>query len=90
MDQAPQSPASATAPLVWRRTSAIAAGEAWVGPNASLASDGKTLVSQDGLRQFRPPSYKPNLGQWQANFEWRGSPNGAWQGNGHLNITDPP
>jgi hypothetical protein len=69
---------------------ATAAGEAWVGPNASLASDGKTLVSQDRLRQFQPPSYKPNLNQWQANFEWRESPNGAWQGNGHLNITDPP
>ncbi len=47
---------------------ATAAGAAWIGPNATLAGDGKTLLSQDGLRQFRPPSYKPNLDQWQANF----------------------
>src|SRR5258708_7026397 len=51
---------------------AVAAGRGWVGDNATLASDGKTWVSQDGLRQFRPPSYKPNLDQWQANFEWGG------------------
>lgn len=31
---------------------AVAAGRAWVGDNATLASDGMTWVSQDGLRQF--------------------------------------
>ncbi|HEV2885884.1 MAG TPA: RHS repeat-associated core domain-containing protein [Jatrophihabitans sp.] len=67
-----------------------AAGRAWVGAHPTLASDGKTLVSQDGLRQFRPPSFKPNLNQWQANFESRLVPRGPWQGNGHLDITDPP
>lgn len=69
---------------------ADAAGQAWVGNGASLASDGKTWVSQDGLRQFRAPSFKPNLNQWQSNFEWRVVPRGPWQGNGHLDITDPP
>ncbi|MFF3225009.1 hypothetical protein ACFYV7_19610 [Nocardia suismassiliense] len=69
---------------------AEAAGRAWVGPNATLASDGKTLVSEDGLRQFRPPSFKPNLGRYQANFEWRNVANGRWQGNGHLDVTDMP
>lgn len=69
---------------------AVAAGRAWVGDNATLASDGKTWVSQDGLRQFRPPSYKPNLDLWQANFEWRVVPRGSWLGNGHLDITDLP
>jgi RHS repeat-associated protein len=69
---------------------AIATGRAWVGDNATLASDGKTWVSQDLLRQFRPPSYKPNLDLWQANFEWRVVPRGAWLGNGHLDITDLP
>lgn len=69
---------------------AEAAGRAWVGPNATVASDGKTLVSEDGLRQFRPPSYKPNLGRYQCNFEQRNVPNGRWQGNGHLDITDLP
>jgi len=69
---------------------AVAAGRAWVGDNATLASDGKTWVSQDLLRQFRPPSYKPSLDLWQANFEWRVVPRGAWFGKGHLDITDLP
>jgi hypothetical protein len=69
---------------------AVAAGRARVGDDATLASDGKTLVSQNGLRQFRPPSYKPFLDKWQANFEWRVAPRGRWLGNGHLDITDAP
>lgn len=63
---------------------------AWVGDNPTLASDGKTWVSQDGLRQYRPPSYKPNLDYTQANFESRNVPQGQWQSNGHLNISDAP
>jgi len=59
---------------------------AWVGKGYTIASDGKTLVSADGLRQFRPPSFKPKLGIQQANFEWRNVSKGAWQGNGHLDI----
>lgn len=54
------------------------------------ASNGKALVSADGLRQWRPPSYKRNLGKWQSNFESRLLPRGQWQGNGHLDITDLP
>lgn len=50
------------------------------------ASDGKTMISADGLRQFRPPSFKPKLGKTQANFEWRNVNQGQWQGNGHLDI----
>lgn len=74
-------------------TDATRLGNAWVGEGATVASDGKTLVSSDGLRQFRPPSLKPNspyapTGS-QANFEWRNSPAGEWQGNGHLNIVNP-
>jgi hypothetical protein len=61
-------------------------GEAWVGPGHRVASDGKTLISADGLRQYRPPSHKPKLGKEQANFEWRATPSGQWTGNGHLNI----
>lgn len=66
------------------------AGQAWVGEDYMIASDGKTLVSSDGLRQWRPPSYKPNLGIWQSNFESRLIPRGQWQSNGHLDITDLP
>ncbi len=61
-------------------------GRAWVGSNPILASDGRTLISQDGLRQYRPPSFKPNLGKMQANFEQRLVSQGQWQSNGHLNI----
>jgi RHS repeat-associated protein len=61
-------------------------GEAWVGPGHKVASDGKTLISADGLRQYRPPSNKPKLGKEQANFEWRSTPGGRWTGNGHLDI----
>jgi hypothetical protein len=71
------------------RAQAGTAGRAWAGDGYTVASDGKTLVSRDGLRQFRPPSYKPNLDRWQANFEERLIPRGQWQSNGHLDIVDP-
>jgi hypothetical protein len=73
------------------------AGEAWVGEGASLASDGKTLVSADKLKQYRPPSDKKSsfatTGK-QANLEKRfvnpetGKATKQWQANGHLNIKD--
>jgi hypothetical protein len=61
-------------------------GRAWVGEGAETASDGKTLVSADGTRQYRPPSFKPNLGKVQANFESRPAGGGQWQTNGHLDV----
>ena len=69
-----------------------ALGRAWVGDGYRVASDGKTLISADGMRQFRPPSYKPNLGIYQANFEQRvpGQVGRQWFSNGHLNMTDLP
>ncbi len=65
-------------------------GKAWVRPGYTVASDGKTLVSADKLRQYRPPSYKPNLGKTQANFERRfdGQKTKRWQSNAHLDIVD--
>lgn len=62
------------------------AGHAWVGEGAKLASDGKTMVSSDGLRQYRPATYKPGIGKVQANLESRSKPEGAWQNNGHIDI----
>lgn len=63
-------------------------GKAWVGDGAKLASDGKTLVSKDLLKQYRPPSFKGKLGKTQANFERRfaGQQSKKWQSNGHLDI----
>jgi hypothetical protein len=67
-------------------------GRSWVGEGYRVVSDGRTLISQDGLRQFRPPSYKPSLGIYQANFEQRlaDQTSRQWFSNGHLNITDLP
>ena len=72
------------------RAEADKLGKAWVGDGAKVASDGKTLVSKDGLKQYRPPSYKPRLDKTQANFEQRfsGQQSNRWQSNGHLDITD--
>ncbi len=68
---------------------ATRAGESWVGEGYRIASDGKTLVSRDGLRTFRPPTWKRNEGKYQANFEyWIGVREGKPFGNGHLDITD--
>jgi hypothetical protein len=63
-------------------------GKSWVGDSYKVASDGKTLLSKDGLRQYRPSTYKPRLGRNQSNLEWRNEPKGRWQGNGHVDIVD--
>jgi RHS repeat-associated protein len=68
------------------REQAQAMGKAWVGPGFKTASDGKTLLSADGLRQFRPPSFKPSQGKVQANFEARPPGVSQWQSNAHLDI----
>lgn len=65
-------------------------GEEWVGENARLSSNGKALISDDGLRQYRFPSYKPGWSTYQANFESRLTPSGPWTSNGHLTITFGP
>jgi hypothetical protein len=67
-------------------------GKAWVGEEYHIASDGTTLVSKDGLRQYRPPSPKKSpyaSTGVQSNFEWRNAGQSEWQANGHLNITTP-
>ena len=68
------------------RGEARSMGEAWVGPGYRVASDGKTLVSADGLKVYRPPSYKPRERKVQANFEWKTARGGRPTGNGHLDI----
>lgn len=42
-------------------------GKARVIDGYKVASGEKTLESADGIRQYRPPSYKPNLDKIQAN-----------------------
>lgn len=61
----------------------------WSGYRVSQ-TDGTTLISADGLRQYRPPASKSSSYATtgvQANFQSRSVPSGAWQDNGHLNIT---
>ena len=74
------------------RAEADRIGKSWVGDGYKVASDGKTLISRDGLRQYRPPSSKPNSPYartgTQANLERRNIPEGQWQGNGHIDIID--
>ncbi|MGN2248411.1 RHS repeat-associated core domain-containing protein, partial [Frateuria sp. GZRR35] len=68
-----------------------AMGRAWVGKEYTVASDGKTLVSKDGLRQYRPPAEKNSSHAEtgvQANFEQRVKSQGEWQSNAHLDITN--
>ncbi|MEH2229142.1 MAG: S8 family serine peptidase [Nostoc sp.] len=65
-------------------------GYAWVGRGYTVASDGITLVSANQLKQYRPPSFKPNTTKkWQANLEWRNKSDGKWLGDAHIDITDP-
>lgn len=72
------------------REQARVLGRAWVGPGHRVARDGKTLVSADGLRVYRPPSMKPKLGKVQANLErWvEGQAGGRPIGNAHIDILD--
>ncbi|MGW0478612.1 polymorphic toxin-type HINT domain-containing protein [Nonomuraea sp. NPDC003214] len=70
-------------------TDAAVAGKAWVGEGYRVVRNKKgqeIWISADGLRQYRAPSYKPNWGNYQANFEWRRHTGQEWQGNGHLHI----
>ena len=59
-------------------------GSAFVGPGARTTGNG-ALLSENGLRQYRPPVNKSYGGTW-ANFETRSIPSGEWQSNGHLEI----
>ncbi len=65
---------------------ALRLGESWVGSGARSLSNGKGMISQDGLRVFRYPSYKPNLNKIQGNFERYLPGSRRPIGNGHLDI----
>ncbi|MEZ2276986.1 MAG: DUF4114 domain-containing protein [Microcoleus sp.] len=73
------------------REQAEAVGKAWVGKNYRTASDGVTLLSENGLRQYRPASYKPKQGKFQANLEYRIEIEGKktqWFSDTHIDIVD--
>ena len=68
-------------------------GKIWVGDKYRIASDGKTLVSQDGTHVYRPPTAKPNSPYAttgvQSNFVilQKQGENMVQIGNGHYDIT---
>jgi RHS repeat-associated protein len=74
-------------------TEANELGKSWVGQNYRVATDGKTLVSSDGMRTYRPPTAKDNSPYAttgvQANFERLELVKGRSKviGNGHLDVT---
>ena len=69
---------------------AIIMGKAWVENNYKISKNGKIWISNNGLRQFRLPSYKPKLKKIQANFERKfdGQISKQWQANAHMDIID--
>jgi len=69
------------------RGEAAQLGKDFVGPGYRQSTqDPGILISKDGLRQYRPPRYKPRMGRSQANFERRFEPGGMFNANGHLDI----
>ena len=74
------------------RAEATELGQSWVGPGYRTASDGRTLVSADGTRQYRPPSPKPNNPHSttgvQINLETRHPETGRILSNAHVDISD--
>lgn len=72
------------------RAEADRLGKEWVGPGYRVSkSNSNILLSADGLRQYRAPSFKSSLGLTQANFEERDQPTARWTSNGHFEVTDP-
>ncbi|MEC5321605.1 filamentous hemagglutinin [Brenneria populi subsp. brevivirga] len=78
------------------KTEADRLGQIWVGDGAKPTTDGKGLVSADGLRVYRYPDAKPNAPAHlnptgtQANFEtYKINPATGERvriGNGHMSI----
>jgi len=64
---------------------ANALGRAWVGPGSSISNSGRAWVSADGLKIYRPPTFKPNFGNTQANF-MRINDSGKVLSNAHLTV----
>ena len=75
---------------------AMQLGVEFVGPNYRVMSNGRGIVSTDGMRQFRFPSPKrgidPMTGEpfsrtgVQVNFEQRATASGEWTSNVHLDV----
>jgi hypothetical protein len=71
---------------------AHAMGMAWVGDGATLSKSGNAWLSADGLRAYRPMSFKEGMGVWRVNLETRvpGQVSRGPISNAHIDILDPP
>lgn len=69
---------------------AFTLGKAWVGEGYTVSRNGIAWISKNGLRKFRPPKFKPNLGKVQANLQrkFEGQTQKDWPSNSHLNIIE--
>lgn len=74
------------------REQAHAMGMAWVGDGATLSKSGNAWLSADGMRAYRPMSFKESSGAWRANLETRvpGQKTRGPIANAHIDILDPP
>lgn len=72
------------------RAEADAARLAWVGADARRLPYGSAYrwVSDDGLRQYRPPQQKPSGRSVEANYESRPITARHWESNAHLEIEE--
>jgi len=72
------------------RADADLLGRDFVGPGFTRSrSNPDILTSADGLRKYRPPSFKPSRGGYQANLERRFESGGRFNSNAHIDILDP-
>ena len=65
------------------RATSWLAGRMWTGLGSRTTSIGGR-ISRDGLRQWRPPTFKPKLQAYQSNFESRFASKGQWLNNYHV------
>jgi hypothetical protein len=67
-------------------------GLAWVGPGYRVSkTDPGILLSYDGLRMYRSPTFKPKGPTYfQANLQSRYKDSGPWPNNAHVGILQGP
>lgn len=64
-------------------------GELWAGQGCRVTRNGRTLVSRNGMRTYRPPALKRGKCIYQTNFEnWIGEREGRSDGNHQQLMTD--
>lgn len=68
---------------------ANALGKAWVGPGYRVSDSGRAWLSVDGTKIYRPPTFKPQWGEQQANFMRINTESGRAISNAHMTVRNP-